>query len=318
MSADSPRMARAFAPSPLRARVPLAVAAGAAAMLLYAGQFVVSRWSLQGTLSLWDLAMLRFTAAGVLLLPVVIRHGVVSAAGIGWGRAIVLASAAGAPYTLVLYAGLAVAPASHGAVIIPGATPVVSTALAWLWFGERPDRARLAGLAAIIVGLTLVSWPSTTQGADESTWAGDGLFAAASVLWGLYTVLARYWHVDPLRGTAMVWVVALAYSPVYAVLAGSRLVQAPPGEVLFQAIYQGVGVAILALLLYTWAIHVLGAAIASLLMPLIPVFGVLLAVPVLGEVPAPLQVVGMLAVTVGMALAAVPRGEGRRGSTIAA
>lgn len=280
------------------------MAAGVAAMLLYAGQFVISRWSLQGTLSLWDLAMLRFTAAGGLLLPVVIHHGMASAAGIGWGRALVLAATAGAPYTLVLYAGLTVAPASHGAVIIPGATPVVSTALVWLWFGERPGNARLAGLAAIMAGLVLVSWTGVTRSGDEATWAGDGLFVAASVLWGLYTVLARHWHVDPLRGTAVVWVVALTYCPIYAVLAGSRLAKAPPGEVLFQAIYQGVGVAILALLLYTWAIRVLGAAVASLLMPLIPVFGVLLAVPVLGEVPAPLQVVGMLAVSVGMVLAA--------------
>ena len=33
-------------------------------MLLYAGQFVLSRWSIQRTLSLWDLAALRFAAAG--------------------------------------------------------------------------------------------------------------------------------------------------------------------------------------------------------------------------------------------------------------
>jgi drug/metabolite transporter (DMT)-like permease len=306
------------ASGPTPARVALGVVAGVAAMLLYAGQFVVSRWSLQGTLSLWDLAMLRFTAAGALLLPVVIHQGVASAAGIGWRRALALAVTAGAPYTLVLYAGLAVAPASHGAVIISGATPVVSAALVWLWFGRRPGGARLAGLTAIIVGLLLVSWPGVTQGGDESPWAGDGLFAAASVLWGLYTVLARHWRVDPLRGTAVVWVIALAYSPIYAGLAGSRLIQAPPGEVLFQAIYQGVGVAILALLLYTWAIRVLGPVVASLLMPLIPVFGVLLAVPVLGEVPGPLQVVGMLAVSVGMVLAAAAPASGRRGSTIAA
>ncbi len=300
----TPGMDRAAATPASRARTALAVAAGVAAMLLYAGQFVISRWSLQRTLSLWDLAMLRFTAAGLLLLPVVIRHGMASAAGIGWGRTVVLAITAGAPYTLVLYAGLALAPASHGAVIIPGATPVVSTALVWLWFGERPGGARLAGLAAIIAGLVLVSWPSVSHGDSGATSAGDGLFAVASVLWGLYTVLARHWQVDPLRGTAMVWVLALAYLPVYVALAGGRLVQAPPGEVLFQAIYQGVGVAIMALLLYTRAIRVLGAAVASLLMPLIPVFGVLLAVPVLGEVPAAVQVIGMLAVSIGMVLAA--------------
>jgi drug/metabolite transporter (DMT)-like permease len=124
------------------------------------------------------------------------------------------------------------------------------------------------------------------------------------VLWGLYTLLARRWQVDPVRGTAVVWVIALAYLPVYAALAESHLAEAPRAEVLFQAVYQGIGVAIGALLLYTMAIRALGASIASLFMPLIPVFGVLLAIPALGEVPAGIQVAGMLAVTAGMVLAA--------------
>jgi drug/metabolite transporter (DMT)-like permease len=39
-------------------------------------------------------------------------------------------------------------------------------------------------------------------------------------------------------------------------------------------------------------------------MPLVPIFGVLLAVPVLGEVPTVLQQVGILGVCLGMVLAA--------------
>ena len=272
-------------------------------MLLYAGQFVISRWSLQRTLSLWDLAAIRFGAAGVLLLPVVLRHGVVDAAGIGWGRAVVLAITAGAPYTLILFAGLTLAPASHGAIVISGSTPVVSTVFVWLWFGERPWPITFGGLATIIAGLLLVGWPGAIGVSRGLTWMGDLLFVAASVLWALFTVLARRWEVDPLRATAMVWVLALVYLPLYAARGGTRLIEAPHGEVLFQALYQGLGVAIGALLLYTVAIRALGASTASLFMPLIPVFSVVLAVPVLGEIPLPIQVVGMVAVSVGMALA---------------
>jgi drug/metabolite transporter (DMT)-like permease len=292
------------------ARLALAVAAGVVAALLYGGQFVVSRWSIQRTLSLWDLAALRFATAGLLLLPVVLRHGVAGAAGLGWGRALALATAAGAPYTLILYGGLALAPAADGAVIITGATPVVSTALIWLWFGERPRPSRLGGLALIVAGLVLVSWPGMSGGAGERAWLGDLLFAVDALLWGLYTVLARHWHVDPLRATAMVWTLALAYLPVYLVVGGPRLLAAPRGEVLFQGLYQGVGVAIVALALYSWAIRVLGASLASLFMPLVPVFGTLLAIPVLGEIPAGVQLVGILAVSIGMALAAGRRGQG--------
>ena len=67
--------------------------------------------------------------------------------------------------------------------------------------------------------------------------------------------------------------------------------------------------AIVALALYAWSIRVLGASFASLFMPLVPVLGMLLAVPVLGEIPARIQLVGVLAVSVGMTLAA-RRGRG--------
>lgn len=287
-----------------RTRLVLAVAAGLSAMLLYAGQFVLSRWSIQRTLSLWDLAALRFAVAGLLLLPVVLRHGLAGAAGVGWGRSLVLTLTAGGPYTLIMFGGLALAPAGHGAVIIPGVTPVVSTMLVWLWFGERPRPVRLAGLALIIAGLVLVSWPGIAGAGGAQTWPGDVLFLVAGVLWGLFTVLARRWQVDPLRATAMVWTLALAYVPVYGLAAGPRLLAAPRAEVVFQAVYQGVGVAILALALYSWSIRVLGASYAALFMPLVPVLGMLLAVPVLGEIPAWIQLTGVLAVSAGLALAA--------------
>jgi drug/metabolite transporter (DMT)-like permease len=264
-----------------------------------------------GTLTPWDLAALRFGVAGPLLLPIVARHGLRDAGRIGWGRAVVLAITAGAPYTLVLYAGLALAPAGHGAVIITGATPLVSTLLVWLWLGDRPSGVRLAGLPLILVGLVFVSWSG--HGAGPATWPGDLLFALDALLWGLFTVLARHWRVDPVRGTAVVWSLALAYLPIYFAVYGNRLLAAPRGEVLFQAVYQGLGVAIAALALYAWAIRVLGASLASLFMPLVPVFGVLLAIPTLGEIPTALQRVGILGVTVGMVLAAASpgRGDGR-------
>jgi len=283
-----------------RARTALAVGAAALAMLIYASQFVLSRWSMQRTLSLWDLAALRFTVAGLLSLPVVIRQRPDGA--LAWRRLVVLSIAAGAPYTLIMYAGLVVAPAAQGAVIITGVTPVATTALAWLWFGQRPGPARMAGLGLIVVGLALVGWPGLTGGAHA--WLGDALFGVAGVLFALFTVGARHWRIDPLPATAAVWVLALPYVPIYGALAGSRVLDAPRGEVVFQALFQGLGVAIVALALYAWAIRVLGDSRAALFMPLVPVFGVLLGVAVLAEVPGTMQVIGMAGVTLGMALAA--------------
>src|SRR4029450_11442939 len=92
-----------------------------------------SRCARQQPLPPGDLAALRFGVAGLLSLPFLIRRGLRSAGGIGWRRSLVLAITAGAPYTLILYSGLAVAPAAPGAVIIPGATPLFAAAFPWVW-----------------------------------------------------------------------------------------------------------------------------------------------------------------------------------------
>lgn len=165
------------------------------------------------------------------------------------------------------------------------------------------------GLPLIVAGLILVSSPGLGTAHGARTWLGDLLFALDAVLWGLFTVLARQWRVDPVRVTAVVWVLALAYVPIYFAVFGGRLLAAPPGEVLFQAAYQGIGVAVAALPLYAWAVRVLGAERGSLVMPLVPIFAVLMAIPALGEVPTTLQLAGMLGVSAGMVLAA---GERRR------
>jgi drug/metabolite transporter (DMT)-like permease len=281
-------------------------------ILIYAGQFVVTRWSIQRTLALWDVAALRFAVAGALMLPLLLRYGGRDAAGIGWRRAIIIGITVGAPYTLVLFAGLTLAPAAHGAVIVSGGTPIMSAVLASLWFGERLSAGRVAGLATILVGLVLVGWPALFDGGHGYTWVGDLFLLGASALWGTFTALTRRWQVDPLRGAAVVWVLALTYLPFYLASAPVRLLTAPPGEVVFQAAYQGIGVGILALFFYTYAARALGATPASLFMPLIPVVAVLLGIPVLAEVPSPVQLTGIVVVSAGMGLATLASARPRR------
>jgi drug/metabolite transporter (DMT)-like permease len=161
--------------------------------------------------------------------------------------------------------------------------------------------SRLVGVASIIAGLVLVS--GSTFAGDSQVWLGDLVFTVPAVMWGLFTILARQWHVDPVRGTAMVWVLALAYLPGYLLVFGLRVLDARATEIVGQGLYQGVGVAIAALMLYGYAIRVLGSSTGSLFMPLVPVLSVLLAIPVLAETPTTTQVVGMIGVSVGMALA---------------
>jgi drug/metabolite transporter (DMT)-like permease len=86
---------------------------------IWSGWFVLTRLSLVENLSTYDIAALRFGTAGLLLFPVVLKHGF----GFKQVRPFTLASlvaGAGAPYALVVTAGLFFAPASHGSALTQG------------------------------------------------------------------------------------------------------------------------------------------------------------------------------------------------------
>jgi drug/metabolite transporter (DMT)-like permease len=86
-------------------------------------------------------------------------------------------------------------------------------------------------------------------------------------------------------------------------IAGAHLAAAPWREVAIQAVFQGVLSAVVALLLYTSAVKMLGAARGAVFAALVPSFSLLIAIPLLHERPTELQVLGVLLVTAGMLFA---------------
>jgi drug/metabolite transporter (DMT)-like permease len=80
--------------------------------------------------------------------------------------------------------------------------------------------------------------------------------------------------------------------------------QAPVSEILTQALYQGVLVVFVAMLLYTFAVRRLGTQTVALLMAFVPVFSALAAVPLLDEPLSATTLAGLAAVTAGAVLGA--------------
>jgi drug/metabolite transporter (DMT)-like permease len=270
---------------------------GLAAALIWGAWPVVSRFGVQQTLTSYDIVALRFAVSGLVLLPFFLRSG---CGAIGWGRTAVLSLGAGAPYALAAIVGLTFAPAGHAGVIIPSCMLTTSMLGAWWLLGERPDRVRLVGAAIILLGVLITGWRGLAVG-GEGTWIGDLLFVVAGMLWALYTVASRAWSVDAFRATCVVSVVSMVlYTPFYLGLADSKLGAAPWQEIVFQGAFQGIGTAILALVFYTRAVGALGAARGSVFAALVPAVVVLLAIPVLGEVPGLFECAGIAIVSAGM------------------
>lgn len=247
-----------------------------------------------------DLTLIRFSVAGLVMLPLLLRAGWRDLGGLGWARGIVLAVLVGPLFGFVVNTGFVLAPLAHGVVLGPAATMLSATALACLFQRERLHRLQLVGMAILLAGLLAIAYDGLRAPAGHMVWLGDLGFVAAGMLWGTFTFLLRRWRVHAVQATAAVSVLSmLVVVPLYLLLADG-LPPLPARAVVIQAIYQGGLGGCLGVLAYSLAVASLGASRAALFPSFVPALATLLAMPMLGEVPDVLQATGILLASLGL------------------
>ena len=287
----------------LRRRKRLAVAGMLGSVLIFGSNFVISRHAVLNGLTQHDLLALRFATAGLLLLPVFLKAGgFANCGGVSWRRGVWLAITSGFPMTYLMLTGLTLAPAAHGATIGPGMVTLIGIAGSVVLFGAALTRNLIVGVIGMLAGLACLGIAGST-GASAGTLRGDLCFLGVGLLWGFYPLLIQLWKVDGLKAAAIVSVLSMLYLPVYFLFFFRGFDVAPWWVLVGHAINQGVLNVILGLWIWGWAAHVLGASVVGRFPPLIPVTGTLLAVPALGEIPGPLQVVGFALIISGLFVA---------------
>ena len=97
---------------------------------------------------------------------------------------------------------------------------------------------------------------------------------------------------------------SLLYLPVYFLLLTPDFGDASTGEIVFLAFYQGILASIVSLLLFSVAVQNLCPQRATLGNATVPIFATMLAVPILGELPSPVQWLGIALVVGSVILAA--------------
>jgi drug/metabolite transporter (DMT)-like permease len=278
---------------------------GLLAAAIWAVYSVLARLGVTAGLSPADMSLLRFAPGALLVLPLMWRWGWRDLAGIGWGRGLVLALLAGPGFSLLFMTGFSLAPLAHGAVIAPSGQMLAGLGLS-AWLAHQPlSRESLIGAGFVLLGLFFMGGDSLLQGESRATLLGDLLFAVAGFCWGLFGTLSRRWQVDPLRVTVVVLVLSfLLFTPPYLMLADlASLRQASPGMLALQALAQGLGAGLVAMLAYSRAAALLGAGRAAFFGAMVPGAASLLAIPILGEVPTLLQALGIVSVVVGLLIA---------------
>ena len=272
---------------------------GLAAVCIWASFIVVSRLGVMSSLSPWDVAAIRFSVAGLLLLPYLCSKGL-ALDRLGWAGVVAIIMGCGAPMVLLVNIGLLFAPAAHGGALFPGVTPLMVAILAAAVLKESFTPPQTVGLSLIVIGAIAIVW--ITGGAVGTTQnIGHALFLAAGLVWASYTVAMRCAQLDGLHAAAIAGVGSLLlYLPAYAFIAGTSIFMAPPFDIALQAIVQGVFTAIVALLLYGRMISLLGATGGAAFVALTPAMTALMGIPILGELPSAIDWVAIAMVSIGV------------------
>jgi drug/metabolite transporter (DMT)-like permease len=236
--------------------------------------------------------------SSVLLVQLAASVGVLAAAsavvrapiGDGWRHGWVGILEPGISYQFAL-AGLALTSAANASVI-GSLEPVMVPLIAWLLLRERPHLRLVVVIAGATGGSVLVSYSAD---GGSGSWAGDGLIVASVAAAALYVVVAskQVAAVAPLPAalTQQVWALCFVVLS-HLVLAGPVFWPSATAGGLALAALAGVLNYALPFWLYLTALTRMPVARAATYLTLIPVFGVLGAVLVLGERLTWLDLVG--------------------------
>lgn len=250
-------------------------------------------------------AVLRFGLGAILMMGALFRRSARPVPPRGeWKRIAGVGIVGVTAFNTCFFHGLALAPASDAAMIIPAVSPVFTAAAGILFLGEPARRNRVGGLLVALVGATLFFWGVITHTSGQGTRIfGDLFLLGAAASWAAYSILSRplLMRIGPLPATA--WSMLLG-SVLLLLLSSPKLAAVPwrslSAKFWLVLAYLAVFPTVIAYLLWMEGIRVIGSGPATSFMFLAPVFALLLAALLLGERPTPLQYLGGAVMLLGV------------------
>lgn len=290
----------------------MAIAALLAVPFFFASNAILGRVTVD-TVGPWTLAFLRWSLAGLLLLPLVRRDVAAGAARLAAATPLFLALgflgmivSGGVFYTALRYT------TATNASLLYTTSPLMILVLERVFRGRRIAVREIAGMVVASAGVAVIVTGGTLATLAALAFnLGDLLVLACAASWAGYTVILRRRELAtlpvPVVFTAAALSGALLLAPFMAVETAST--GRFPDTLAEWAAILGLAVvaSICAFLAYQYAVKAVGPSITGLTLYGMPVAGVGLAVLVLGERPGPAVFAGSALVLGGVALATLPR-----------
>jgi drug/metabolite transporter (DMT)-like permease len=249
------------------------------------------------------LAFVRVLVASIALVPLLLWHGLATELRTGWPRVFAMGAINSAlPFWLYSFASLSIT--AGLASVFNAATPLFGAVIAWIWLKDKPGVSRWLGIAIGFAGVTYLAWDKASfkPGASSTGWAVLAC-VVATVLYGFGASFAKRY----LQGLAPLTVATgsqIGASLVLLVPAWLMWPTTPPSASSWLAVaLLGAFCTGIAYILYFRLIRHIGAAKATTVTFLIPLFAVLWGGLFLGEAVSMVMAIGCAIILVGTALA---------------
>lgn len=214
---------------------------------------------------------------------------------------LLMGASAIAVYNVLFLYGLTLAPASDGAIIVPGLAPIFTVLVAWPALRERITPREALGFAVGFIGVYFVARPGAE--AAPNRLLGDVFFILGALCWGVYTVASR---VATRRFSAVA-------TTLYATVAGTLMLipfsiaergwqplAAAPAPAWLGLLFLATFGTVFAFVLLSEGIKRIGAGPASAFAFLVPIVGVVSSALLLDEVLTVPMVAGGVLVLLGL------------------
>lgn len=257
--------------------------------LFWSGNMVLGR-GIRADVPPMALAFWRWALAFVLVLPLALPHLKTQWPLLkkGWKPVVVLGLIGVGGYNTFAYIALQYTSATN-AVLLNSFIPIVTMAISWAFLGKHLTRPQAIGVIISLVGvMTIVARGDINVLAHLNLNLGDAWMLLAVLVWAIYTV-GLAWRpagVHPMLMLGAMTAVGLcALLPAYLwEMAQGRQINVYLGSLASLA-YVGIFPSFLGYIFYNRGVGEVGANKASLFIHLMPVFGTVLSVIFLGEVP---------------------------------
>jgi len=271
------------------------------AVTIWGAWVALTRYAVIGSLTPASVTLLRVGIPALLLAPVLFHIGV-------WPKGktipfLFCLLGAGAPFLLIIGNGMRYAPTADVGPLVPGTMPLIVALLSVVIFKEKLGWARAIGFALCLAGVLTIAGRSIVSASGDTSF-GHMLLIAAAFCWACYTVAFRHVGVTAIEMAALVsfWS-AIAMLPFGIPPLLDAFDKGAYGDLAVQALIQGIGSGLVALVLYNIGIARLGASRAAAFVALVPALATVIAIPLLKEIPDAASIFGVVTTGLGVLLA---------------